>query len=62
MKETDMLRRDGVWTSNGLSADFRLLYPHPNTPDVYRVQTAAGDHYAEGKELTWDCSQREKST
>lgn len=52
-----MKPRDGVWISNGLSAEFRLLYEHPNTPDVYRVDTAAGKCYVQGKELIWDCGQ-----
>lgn len=46
--------RDGIWTANGLTAEFRLLYAHPNLPDVYRIETASGDHYAYGRELTWN--------
>jgi len=47
-------KRDGVVISNGLRADFRLLYAHPNARNVYRIKTACGDHYIHGQELLWD--------
>jgi predicted RNA-binding Zn-ribbon protein involved in translation (DUF1610 family) len=47
--------RDGVWISNGLTADFRHLYSHPNYDGIHRVQTASGEHYAHDSELVWDC-------
>lgn len=54
LNDKGKLERDGVWTNNGLQADFRLLYKHPNCPGVYRVVTASGEHYALEAELTWD--------
>lgn len=47
--------RDGVWTRNGLRADFRHLYAHPNASGIHRVETASGEHYAHESELAWDC-------
>lgn len=51
---TDIKLRDGVWTSNGLSADFRYLYTHPNCDQMQRVETASGEHYAHESDLQWD--------
>jgi hypothetical protein len=51
-----LVRRDGVWTANGLAADFRHLYAHPTTDRIHRVQTASGEHYAHESELTWEIS------
>lgn len=47
--------RDGVWTSNGLAADFLYLYAHPNCEGWHMVSTASGEHYAPESELTFDC-------
>ena len=52
--------RDGVWTSDGLSADFRCLYTHPHNETILRVQTAAGEYYAHEHELHWDNSPQER--
>ncbi len=49
-------RRDGVWTVDGLRADFQHLYAHPNCEAIHRVQTASGEHYAHESELAWDFS------
>lgn len=49
-------RRDGVWSVNGLSADFIHLYAHPNCADMHRIKTACGDHYAHTSELKFDGS------
>lgn len=49
------LKRDGVWENQGLKSDFKLLYEHPHAPNIYRVLTAAGEAYAPGQELSWDC-------
>ncbi len=48
------VQRDGVWTANGLAADFRHVYAHPNCNGIHRVQTASGEHYAHESELAWD--------
>jgi hypothetical protein len=54
------VRRDGVWTENGLAADFRHLYEHPNCDGIHRVQTASGEHYAHESKLAWDCPPNDK--
>lgn len=60
--------RDGIWTANGLCADFRHLYAHPNCNGIHRVQVAGGEHYVHESELVWDsiaafkkCPSRRKS-
>ncbi len=55
--KTDTKIRDGVWIADGLGADFVVLYQHPHCPQVYRVRTAAGDHYAFEKDLHFDHKQ-----
>lgn len=55
-----LVRRDGVWTSNGLSSDFRHLYAHPNADGIHRVQISSGEHYAHESELAWDYSPNDK--
>lgn len=46
--------RDGVWTANGLSADFRFILASPLNPRQSLVETAAGEEWAPDEELTWD--------
>ena len=55
----DVRDRDGVWISGGLSAEFKVLYRHPVTKDVFRVQTVAGECYVYGNELVWGGEERE---
>jgi hypothetical protein len=51
---------DGVVRSHGLVAEFRLLYRHPCSPDVYRILTAVGESYANNSDLHWCCDNHEK--
>lgn len=46
--------RDGIWTANGLSADFRFLKPHPEAPDESLIETAAGNLWVFNSQLTYD--------
>ncbi len=57
MHAGNLATRDGIWTMNGLSADFRLISEHPATKGVYLVETAAGENYAYEEELAWDSTE-----
>jgi len=48
--------RDGVWKSNGLSSDFRFIRNHPFAENLLRVETAAGEFWANKEELVYDCA------
>ena len=48
--------RDGVWTVNGLAADFRYIRAHPNCDGIHLIETAGGEHYVPESELRWDCA------
>jgi hypothetical protein len=52
---------DGVWTANGLKADFRMIRKHPTKgEDIYLVETVAGENWADGKELRWEIKREPK--
>lgn len=57
MKETTPDKpkpRDGVWTCDGLEAEFRLILEPEHGNGMVRVETASGEHWAPTKELKWD--------
>lgn len=58
MNPTELRPRDGLWIANGLSAEFRLVRPHNNAPEVYLVETPSGQHYAPGAELKWEVARK----
>lgn len=47
-------KRDGVLISNGLSAEFRYVRDHSTVANVVRIQTAAGELWADTSELHYD--------
>ena len=46
--------RDGVWTSDGLVADFRFIRHHNSVPELIYVETATGYHFVSESQLDWD--------
>jgi len=57
MKETTPDKpkpRDGVWTGNGLEAEFRYIREHPHSDKLVWIETVSGEHWAPTTELKWD--------
>lgn len=53
--------RDGVWTANGLSADFRFVRTHLGDLRMSWIETVAGEFCAPDDQLAWDPAQNQES-